>query len=51
VNAQIRRAGVQVFRLLASFFDRHVVQIFNKDESQIDATILVIPNYRLRATH
>src|SRR5581483_3864751 len=30
--------------------DRHIVQIFNKDETLIYATILAIPNYRLRAT-
>ena len=39
-----------VFKLLDSQSDRHIVQIFNKDETQVIATILAIPNYRLRAT-
>jgi hypothetical protein len=30
--------------------DRHIVQIFNKNETKIYATILAIPNYRLKAT-
>ena len=50
VNAQVLPAGVYVFRLLDSLSDRHIVQVFNKDESHIYATILAIPNYRLRAT-
>jgi hypothetical protein len=43
-------AGTYVFKLLDSQTDRHIVQIFNKDESVIYATILAIPNYRLKAT-
>jgi hypothetical protein len=43
-------AGTYVFRILDSQSDRHIVQIFNKDETTIYATILAIPNYRLRAT-
>jgi len=50
VNAQVLPAGVYVFRLLDSLSDRHIVQVFNKDESHIYATILAVPNYRLRAT-
>ena len=50
VSAQVLPAGVYVFRLLDSLSDRHIVQVFNKDESHIYATILTIPNYRLRAT-
>jgi hypothetical protein len=50
VNAQVLPAGVYVFKLLDSLSDRHIVQVFNKDESHIYATILAIPNYRLRAT-
>jgi hypothetical protein len=30
--------------------DRHIVQIVNKDETNIYGTVLAIPNYRLRAT-
>ena len=43
-------AGTYVFKILDSQSDRHIVQIFNKDETEIYATILAIPNYRLRAT-
>jgi hypothetical protein len=50
VGAQVLPAGTYVFRLLDSQSDRHIVQIFNKDESHLYATILAIPNYRLRAT-
>jgi hypothetical protein len=50
VSAQVLPAGTYVFRLLDSQSDRHIVQIFNKDESHLYATILAIPNYRLRAT-
>jgi len=50
VGAQVLPAGTYVFKLLDSQSDRHIVQIFNKDESHLYATILAIPNYRLRAT-
>src|SRR5450631_3773840 len=43
-------AGTYVFKILDSQSDRHIVQIFNQDETAIYATILAIPNYRLRAT-
>src|SRR6185503_19617600 len=50
VGAQVLPAGVYVFRLMDSLSDRNIVQVFNKDESHIYATILAIPNFRLRAT-
>ncbi|MDP8990306.1 MAG: LPXTG cell wall anchor domain-containing protein [Acidobacteriota bacterium] len=43
-------AGTYVFRVLDSRSDRHIVQIFSKDELTIYATILAIPNLRLKAT-
>src|SRR5689334_24565723 len=43
-------AGTYVFKILDSASDRHIVQIFNEDETMIYATILAIPNYRLQAT-
>jgi hypothetical protein len=43
-------AGTYVFKILDSQSDRHIVQIFSKDESTVYATILAIPNYRLKAT-
>jgi hypothetical protein len=50
ISAQVLPAGTYVFRLLDSLSDRNVVQIFNKDQSHLYATILAIPNYRLKAT-
>src|SRR3954466_2503594 len=50
VNAQVLPAGTYVFKLLDSLSDRHIVQIFNKDETKVYSTILAIPNYRLKAT-
>lgn len=43
-------AGTYVFKILDSQSDRHIVQIFSKDEKTVYATILGIPNYRLKAT-
>jgi hypothetical protein len=43
-------AGTYVFKILDSQSDRHIVQIFDKGETQVLATILAIPNYRLKAT-
>ena len=42
--------GTYVFKVLDSKSDRHIVQIFSQDETMIYATILAIPNYRLKAT-
>ena len=43
-------AGTYVFKILDSQSDRHIVQIFSEDETTVYATILAIPNYRLKAT-
>jgi len=43
-------AGTYIFKILDSQSNRHIVQIFSKDQTKIYATILAIPNYRLRAT-
>ena len=43
-------AGTYVFKILDSQSNRHIVQIFSKDETTVYATILAIPNYRLKAT-
>ena len=43
-------SGTYVFKILDSQSDRHIVQIFNKEETTVYATILAIPNYRLKAT-
>jgi hypothetical protein len=43
-------AGVYIFKLLGSSSNRHIVQIFNQDQTHIYATILAIPNWRLNMT-
>jgi hypothetical protein len=50
-GAQRLPAGTYVFRLMDSLYNRHIVQILDADESHIYATILAIPNERLRATN
>jgi hypothetical protein len=47
IPGQVLPAGTYVFKLVNSASDRHIVQIWNADETQILATILTIPNYRL----
>lgn len=39
--------GTYVFKLLESPSDRDIVQIFNKDQTQLYATVLAVPDYRL----
>jgi len=44
-------AGTYVFRLLdEGGANRHVVQVFNAEETHLFTTILAIPNYRLKPT-
>jgi CBS domain-containing protein len=50
VPGKILPAGTYTFQLLDSLSDRHIVQIFNADGSQIITTILAINNYRLEPT-
>jgi hypothetical protein len=49
ISGQVLPAGTYVFKLANSASDRHIVQIWSEDETQILATILTIPNYRLDA--
>jgi hypothetical protein len=50
VPNQVLPAGTYVIKLLDSQSDRHIVQIFNRDENHLFTTILAIPNYRLQPT-
>lgn len=50
VPNKVLPAGTYVIRLLDSPSDRHIVQIFNGDETELITTILAIPNYRLEPT-
>jgi hypothetical protein len=42
--------GTYVWKLFDSPSERHVVQIFNKDENHIFTTVIAMPNYRLQPT-
>ncbi len=46
----VLQPGTYVFRLLDTPGDRHVVQVFNAEETHLYATILAIPNARLTPT-
>jgi len=50
VGQHLLPAGTYVFKLVDSPSDRHVVRVYNQDETLVLTTILAIPNYRLRAT-
>src|SRR6202142_3199238 len=50
IPGHILPAGTYTFKLLDSPSDRHIVQIFNADGSQIIATVLAINDYRLQPT-
>lgn len=47
VPGKVLAPGTYVFKLLDSQSNRHIVQIFNKDHTQLITTILAIPNERL----
>ena len=49
VPTKVLEPGKYVFKLMDSNY-RHVVQVFNEDESRILATIVAIPNERLHPT-
>jgi hypothetical protein len=42
--------GTYVFKVVESGSNRHIVQIFSEDELTVYATVLAIPNLRMRAT-
>jgi len=48
VPGKVLLPGTYVFKLVDSTGDRGIVQIFDKDEKQLLATILSIPDYRLK---
>src|SRR5271165_1157587 len=50
VPGQALQPGKYVMKLLDSPSNRHIVQIFNADETHLITTILAIPNYRLEPT-
>jgi hypothetical protein len=50
VPGKVLPAGTYVLKLLDSPSDRHIVQIYNEEQTQLQTTILAIPNYRPRPT-
>src|SRR5581483_2183131 len=48
IPGKVLPAGTYVFKLLDSASDRNIVQVFDRDEKQLYATILAVPDYRLR---
>lgn len=50
VPGKVLPPGNYVVKLLSSPSDRHIVQIFNEDQTELQTTILAIPNYRLKVT-
>jgi hypothetical protein len=48
ILGQILPAGTYVFKLADSPVNRHIVQVFNKDENHVFGTFLAIPDYHLR---
>jgi hypothetical protein len=50
VPGKVLQPGKYVMMLMDSQSNRHIVQIFNGDQSQILATVLALPNYRLQPT-
>lgn len=50
VQDTLLQPGQYMFKLQDTNADRHVVQIFNGDQTHIINTILAVPNYRLQPT-
>jgi hypothetical protein len=50
VPNKVLPAGTYVVKLLDSPSDRHIVQIFDRDQKHLFTTILAIPNYRIQPT-
>jgi len=50
IPGQVLPAGTYWFKLLDSPSNRNIVQIFNEDRNKVHATILAIPDYRLKPT-
>lgn len=50
VTETLLEPGQYVLKLANSDSDRHIVQIFNSDQTHIIDTVLAIPNYRLQPT-
>jgi hypothetical protein len=47
---KVLQPGTYVWKLLDSQSNRNIVQIFNRDQSKLETTVMAIPNYRLQPT-
>ncbi len=45
---KVLQPGTYVWKLLDSPSNRHIVQIFDKNQQHLETTVLAIPNYRLQ---
>ncbi len=50
VSGTVLQPGRYVMKLMDSPSNRHIVQIFNEDETKLEATIQAMPNFRIRPT-
>ncbi|MGH9628056.1 MAG: hypothetical protein ACRD7E_06915, partial [Bryobacteraceae bacterium] len=50
IPGAVLEPGKYVMKLMDSPSNRHVVQVFNETEDELQTTILAIPNYRLQPT-
>jgi hypothetical protein len=49
-GSKVLDPGTYVWKLMDSPSDRHIVQIYDKDQQHLEETILAVPNYRLQPT-
>lgn len=47
IPGQALPAGTYVFKLLDTSTENNVIQVFNKDETHLYATVIAVPDYRL----
>jgi len=50
IPGKILPAGTYVFEIADTVGDRHIVRIFNKDRTEVIATVMTIPDHRLTST-
>jgi len=50
VRETLLQPGQYVFKLLDSSSDRHIVQIYNADQTHLINTVMAIPDYRVQPT-
>ena len=48
VPGKVLTPGSYVFKLLDTQADRHIVQVFDKDQNHLIGTFLTIPDYRMK---